>query len=112
MAEVNAYRVVLYGSSEDKPNLKAKVELYSRSGGETASSVGKIRFWNEELPKDEQNKGKPTMNLPATLLGDVIEVLRRESPIYYAFHEGRVVLGTAVEPVGKLDPGGKADSTR
>jgi len=30
MPEVNQYRVVLYGRSQDKPNLKAKIELYAK----------------------------------------------------------------------------------
>lgn len=108
MAEVNRYRVVLYGSSSDKPNLKAKVELYAgakdKTGGPAAAvSVGKIKFHDGLLPPDTEEKGQITMNLPHDLLGNVVDLLRNEAPIYFAYHEGRAVLGTGVEDVGTRD---------
>lgn len=100
MSRVNRYRVVLYGASPDKPGLKAKVELYSIQG-EAAETVGKIRFHEGPLPKeDEQAKGATVMNLPAAQLGAVLALLREEDTVYLAFHEGRAVLGTGVEPIG------------
>lgn len=107
MPEVNRYRVCFYGSTPDKPNLKAKVELYSWKAG-TASSVGKIRFHQGDLPADREEKGQIIMNLPADHLPAVIDMLRNEAPIYYAFHEGRAVLGTGVEPVGVGDERARA----
>lgn len=110
MAEVNRYRVVLYGSSSDKPDLKAKVELYTAPRGQptsapatTTTSVGKIKFHDGPLPADTQEKGTIVMNLPHSLLGDVVDLLRNESPVYFAFHEGRAVLGTGVEDIGTRD---------
>lgn len=107
MAEVNRYRVVLYGASSDKPDLKAKVELYSAPRGHppsSASSVGKIKFHDGPLPPDAQEKGGAiVMHLPHGMLADVVDLLRNESPIYFAFHEGRAVLGTGVEEVGTND---------
>lgn len=105
MPEVDGYRVVLYGSSQDKPDLKAKVELYGQKHGEQRPSMGKLRFHTDgaELPPDTNKKGCPEMSLPASQLGLVIDLLRRERPIYYAFHEGRAVLGTGIEPVGRDD---------
>ena len=100
MSEVNRYRIVVYGSSEDKPHLKAKVELYSWEG-QTATSLGKIRFYQGgELPLDVQKKGAAEMNLPAEMLEPVLGLLHGESPVYFAYHEGRAVLGTAIRPVG------------
>jgi hypothetical protein len=107
MPEVNRYRVVLYGSSSDKPNLKAKVELYAgpkdKGGQAAAVSVGKIKFHDGMLPPDSEDKGQITMNLPHDLLGDVVDLLRNEAPMYFAFHEGRAVLGTGVEEIGTRD---------
>lgn len=110
MAEVNRYRVVLYGSSSDKPNLKAKVELYAAPKGHPSSaaatatmSVGKIKFHDGPLPADSQEKDAIVMNLPHSLLGDVVDLLRNEAPVYFAFHEGRAVLGTGVEEIGSGD---------
>ena len=108
MPEVSGYRVVLYGSSADAPTLKAKVELYADKGEEQQISMGKIRFHADgvTLPTDEPGKkNKPEMNLPATLLGTVIDLLRTEVPIYYAYHEGRAVLGSGIEPIGSQDEG-------
>ena len=104
MGKVNRYRLVLYGASRDKPNLKAKVELYEQSG-DAISSVGKIRFYagGERLPKDEKLKDGIQMHLPADLLPTTLDVLRHEEPLYFSYHEGRGVLGTGVEPVGSLD---------
>jgi hypothetical protein len=111
MPEVNRYRVVLYGASSEKPNLKAKVELYAAPReatpaavtGAVTASVGKIKFHDGPLPPDAQEKGQIVMNLPSTMLGQVVELLRTESPVYFAFHEGRAVFGTGVEEVGTDD---------
>lgn len=103
MGKVNRYRLVLYGASPDKPNLKAKVELYEQNG-DTISSVGKIRFYEgERLPSDEKLKDGIQMHLPSALLSTTLDVLRHEAPLYFSYHEGRGVLGTGVEPVGSLD---------
>lgn len=99
MPEVDRYRIVLYGSSTDKPTLKAKVELYAQAG-DTLTSIGKIRFHDGELPTDTKKKGDYVMNLPAGELRPVVDILRREKPIYFAFHEGRAVLGTGIEQIG------------
>ena len=104
MPEVHRYRVVLYGLSNDKPNLKAKVELYATpKGGATTMSIGKIKFHDGALPPDNEEKGTVVMNLPHTMLGEVVDLLRNESPVYFAFHEGRAVLGTGVEDIGTND---------
>ena len=103
MAEIKNYRIVLYGASSDKPGLKGKIELYAGTGT-TAPSLGKIRFHEGELPADSEEKGGRTvMNVPASMLGDVVDVLRNEKPIYFAFHEGRAVFGTGIEPIGSRD---------
>ncbi len=99
MSEVDRYRIVLYGASTEAPDLKAKVELYSRVG-DTLASIGKIRFHAGELPLDSKMKGDTIMNLPAGELRPVVDILRREKPIYFAFHEGRAVFGTGIEPIG------------
>ena len=112
MPEVNRYRVVLYGSSAEKPTLKAKIELYAQpkeraasSSSSSTSTVGKIKFHEglPHLPTDREEKGVVEMNLPATMLPVVIDVLRNEAPVYFAFHEGRAVFGTGVEPIGTRD---------
>lgn len=106
MAQVHRYRVVLYGASNDKPDLKAKIELYAAPASGPASaaeSVGKIKFHDGPLPPDTQEKGTIVMHLPHTMLGQVVELLRTESPIYFAYHEGRAVLGTGVEEIGTDD---------
>jgi hypothetical protein len=101
--QIDRYRIVFYGSSTEKPELKAKIELYQLSG-EAMSSVGKVRFHSGALPADEKKKKKGLiMNLPSEQLGTVVELLRTEKPVYFAFHEGRAVLGTGVEPVGSFD---------
>jgi hypothetical protein len=107
MPEVNRYRVVLYGTSSERPNLKAKIELYAAGGGSGSSSaatVGRLRFHETgPVPPDAEEKGCVTMNLPASMLADVVDLLRNESPVYFAFHEGRGVLGTGVEAIGTRD---------
>lgn len=106
MAEVNRYRVVLYGASSDKPDLKAKIELYAAppSGApDAAVSVGKLKFHDGPLPPDTQDKGAIVMNLPHVMLGQVVDLLRNEAPVYFAFHEGRAVLGTGIEEIGTND---------
>lgn len=110
MAEINRYRVVMYGSSADKPDLKAKVELYATPKGHPASavatatmSVGKIKFHDGPLPPDTQEKEQIVMHLPHAMLGQVMDLLRNEAPVYFAFHEGRAVLGTGVEEIGSGD---------
>ena len=95
MAEVDRYRIVMYGSSKGKPELRAKIELYTRSV-ETLSSAGKIRFHSGALPDDENKKGTLVMNLPYEELDNVVDLLRNEKPIYFAFHEDRAVLGHVV----------------
>jgi len=103
MGKVNRYRLVMYGSSPEKPHLKAKIELYERDG-ERISSVGKIRFHEGgELPGDTKDKSGFEMHLPASLLEATLDVLRKESPLYCSFHEGRAVLGTGVELIGSHD---------
>ena len=99
MPEVDRYRVVLYGSSTEKPDLKGKIELYAQ-GGDTLTSIGKIRFHEGKLPHDSNKKGDYVMNLPVGELRPVVDILRREKPIYFAFHEGRAVLGTGIEKIG------------
>lgn len=114
MPEVNRYRVVLYGSSAEKPTLKAKIELYAappsrateRAAAATSTTtVGKIKFHEglPHLPTDREEKGVAEMNLPATMLPVVVDILRNEAPVYFAFHEGRAVFGTGVEPIGTRD---------
>ena len=113
MPEVNRYRVVLYGSSAEKPTLKAKIELYaapkeraaSSASSSSTSTVGKIKFHEglPHLPTDHEEKGVAEMNLPATMLPVVVDILRNEAPVYFAFHEGRAVFGTGVEPIGTRD---------
>lgn len=104
MAKVDRYRMVLYGASADAPDLKAKIELYAQSG-DTLSSAGRIRFHTgDALPLDTDAKGDITMNVPASHLRDVVDLMRNTRPIYFAFHEGRAVLGTGIEPIGTGDP--------
>lgn len=106
MAEVHRYRVVLYGASSEKPNLKAKIELYAvpPSGrSDAAVSIGKLKFHDGPLPPDTQEKDSIVMNLPHDMLGQVVDLLRNESPVYFAFHEGRAVLGTGIEEIGTND---------
>jgi hypothetical protein len=109
MPEVNRYRVVLYGASAEKPALKAKIELYAQPkerGATSAVTVGKIKFHQglAQLPADREEKGGGAeMNLPADLLPVVVDILRNEAPVYFAFHEGRAVFGTGVEPIGTRD---------
>ncbi len=113
MPEVNRYRVVLYGASAEKPTLKAKIELYAapKERASTAASssstttVGKIKFHEglPHLPADREEKGVAEMNLPSTMLPVVVDILRNEAPVYFAFHEGRAVFGTGVEPIGTRD---------
>lgn len=114
MPEVNRYRVVLYGASAEKPSLKAKIELYAqppsgareRGAAATAAvTAGKMKFHEglPHLPPDREEKGVAEMNLPASMLPVVVDILRSESPVYFAFHEGRAVFGTGVEPVGTRD---------
>ncbi len=114
MPEVNRYRVVLYGSSPDKPTLKAKIELYAQppsvareraASSSSTSTVGKIKFHEglPHLPTDREEKGVVEMNLPSTMLPVVVDILRNEAPVYFAFHEGRAVFGTGVEPIGTRD---------
>lgn len=110
MPEVNRYRVVLYGSSTEAPNLKAKIELYAApkvAGASAAVTVGKIKFHDglPALPADKEEKGVVQMHLPSNLLAPVMDLLRNEAPVYFAFHEGRGVLGTGVEPIGTRDEG-------
>jgi hypothetical protein len=102
MAAVNRYRAVLYGSSQDHPGLKAKIELYDQKG-ETASAIGKLRFHDGELPPDEKKKGMVSMNLPAAQLGTIMDLLRADVPVFLSFHEGRAVLGTGIERTGVRD---------
>lgn len=102
MATVNRYRLVVYGCSPEAPGLKAKVELYEQTN-QSMSTVGKIRFYEGEVPRDTHGKGEAVMNLPASLLSSTLQVLRNESVLYFNFHEGRAVLGTGVEPVGSHD---------
>src|SRR5262249_6126358 len=106
MPEVHRYRVVLYGASTDKPNLKAKIELYAAPPGratQTTLPVGKIKFHDGPLPPDADEKGAIIMNLPHAMLASVVDLLRSESPMYFALHEGRAVLGTGVEDIGTND---------
>jgi hypothetical protein len=114
MPEVNRYRVVLYGSSAEKPTLKAKIELYAQppsmpreraTAATSSTTVGKIKFHEglPHLPADREEKGVAEMNLPASMLPVVVDILRNEAPVYFAFHEGRAVFGTGVEPVGTRD---------
>jgi hypothetical protein len=105
VSKADKYRIVFYGASEDKPDLKAKIELYSAPSGETAHSMGRIRFYEGPLPSDSKEKkgGDFTMNLPTSMFGDVVDLLRNEIPVYFSFHEGRAVLGTANEPIGSRD---------
>lgn len=102
MSEINSYRIVVYGSSEEKPNLKAKIELYAEKAEDQQPSIGKIRFYvaGAHLPADVNKKGSIIMNLPVGQLELVIELLRNQRPVYFAFHEGRAVLGSGVEQVG------------
>jgi hypothetical protein len=101
--KVDRYRMVLYGKSPEAPNLKAKIELYNQSG-DTLSSAGRIRFHaGDTLPSDAGAKGNITMNMPSSQIADVVDVLRNERPIYFAFHEGRAVLGTGIEPIGSRE---------
>ena len=83
----------------EQPNLKAKVELYRREGS-TASSMGKLRFYDGELPTDvPAKKGEgAAMNLPAAMLPTVLDMLRHDSPLYFAFHEGRDQTARNIRP--------------
>lgn len=105
MPEVNRYRIVLYGSTPERPDLKAKIELYAaaRGAGAPTTTMGKIKFHDGPLPNDREEKGSIDMHLPASMLGTVIDLLHDDAPIYFAFHEGRAVLGTGVEPIGTRD---------
>ncbi len=98
MANINRYKVMLYGSSDGYQGNRAQIALY-----EDKQVVGFVRFHDEgmSLPDDEKPKDQIIMHLPSTMFAGVLDLLRNESPIELNFRMKRAFFGTSVESVGE-----------
>lgn len=97
MAVVDEYTVWFYGIKAG--GTRAQIVLLSGS-----TTLGYVRFYDEgkKIPPDsESKKGIFKMNLPLSMLGPVIDVLRHEEPVAGAFSAGKACLTTSAEPVGE-----------
>jgi hypothetical protein len=99
MANVTQYHVLFYGSSSGYQGTRAQIGLYNGS-----AVLGYVRFHdpNMAFPDDSVSGSLITMHLPSTTFGNVIDLLRNETPINFYFASSRAFLGTGTtEPVGE-----------
>lgn len=97
-SEVTKYYIHFAGTSDGYANYRVHITLYN--GPEF---LGYIRFHDPDMQfvEDAELNGIIHMNLPSTMVENVIEVLRHEKPIYYSFYNGTGFLSTSAEPVGE-----------
>jgi hypothetical protein len=100
LANVTQYHVVFYGGFSGYQGSRAQITLYDGT-----IVLGYVRFHDTGMPfpADSLTAGRITMNLPSGALGNVLEMLRNEKPIYYYFASGLEFLGTSTEPVGETE---------
>lgn len=98
MANVTRYKILIYGSSEGYNGNRAQIALYDGS-----NVVGFVRFHDRGMPfpDDEKQQDKTIMHLPATMFGDVVDILRNERPVELNYRMERAFFGTSDEPVGE-----------
>ena len=74
-------------------------------GGEP---FGRIQFYDDDAHAsagDFVDRGSnPVLHLPSARLGDVLDLLRNESPVFVNLFQDRGLLSTEEEPTGEAEP--------
>lgn len=98
-SKVEKYIVRVWGGKNGHSSeARAKITCYDNS-----RAIGFINFHDEgqTVPADRNANNQVWMNLPASQLGTVVDLLRNESPLYLQFAFGSGVLTTGQEYVGE-----------
>lgn len=100
---ITGYKVSCAGSPDGVGDCRVNITLFSGLG-----IVGYIRFHDPGMPfpNDSQDvvRGWTYMNMPSSMLGPVVDLLRNEKPIEFKFVNGHTFLDTGSEPVGEGEP--------
>ena len=98
---VDGYRVYFYGGSDGYKSTRANINLLDSKG----EIMGIIKFHEEgqEFGEDYQSKDIIWMHQPASMLMNVVDLLRNEKPIFIHFAAKRAFLSTSEEPIGEGD---------
>jgi hypothetical protein len=101
LPDVASYSLLFYGSPSGYQTNRAQIELHDASD----NTVAWVRFNDPGMffEDDYESDGIIRMHLPSSMLRNVLDVLRNESPIYVTFSAGagRALLGTTSEPIGE-----------
>ena len=102
--EIRSYRCALFAKDANS----AKVSLYNDKGINFATAY--IRPESEVLPKAYQDSsGRYRLYYKRSALGDLVDMLRNEKPVYVHFWDGHVEnthIATSREPVGEEEDEG------
>jgi hypothetical protein len=101
MAQIATYDYQLHGGPTGYRNERAIVRLY----GSDRQTVAYIHFvlTGNAIPPNKAADPWIRMYLPETLISDVMEMLRQESPVSIYYNQGQVFLHTGDEPVGEAE---------
>lgn len=101
MATVENYSLLVYGSPSGYQTNRAQIQLRGAGGAVLAW----LRFNDPgQFFEDDYVSGNIIrMHLPSSMLPNVLDVLRNESPIFIYFAAGRAFFGTADEPIGESE---------
>jgi hypothetical protein len=95
---IATYRVSVYGGPQGRAGLRAQVHLED----EAAERIGVINFFDQ--PRDvagDTVEPVITMNLPISMLGTVVDLLRNEKPVLLRGSPTHATLTTLEEVTGE-----------
>lgn len=96
---ISSYSILYYGSPSGYQTNRAQIQLVDTN----KKVVAWLRFNDpgQFFENDYESGGIIRMHLPSSMLENVIDTLRNESPVYIYFAAGRGFLGTSAEPIGE-----------
>ena len=107
MTRISQYRIYYFGGGSGHDNAgRAGIRLI----GENGESVGWLKFWKNpaQMPASDEvlANGVIRAHLPQGQLGNVLDLLRNERPLFLRFGEfglERAVISSNSEPVGEAE---------
>lgn len=103
MKEIKRYALKIFGGPKGSGSGKrASIHLFDKDN----RGIGRIDFWDADLtlPADENSDlNGITLSLYASMLDNVVDMLRNEEPCFIAWQESikNAYISTGQEPVGE-----------
>lgn len=100
--EIAKYSLTYTGKKDGSTFWRAFIHLSDQNG----QYIGGIYFYDDDIPtgwNDGYSGNYLFMFLPASHLTRIVDILRNEKPLYFAFNtsSGKTYLSTSAEPVGE-----------